>query len=229
MTLRRIAVCLLAVMAFPCILAVGLASAQTGVSYNFTPPQGSIGTIISFSGSGCLPDNNPDRADGRFETYITVSENQEKFGAVGEFASNPNGSFSGSATVRSNATPGLYHTRVVCGSSKYSGADFRVIGATTTTVATSTTVVSTPTTASVSTTVAPPTAPPATTSTVVRPTSVVDASIPTPRPQLAYTGFSWKPVFLALFLVSLGVWLLLAQSGGFGPITGLLEAVLRRH
>ena len=56
--LRVITSCLL--VGVVSTLAAGPVQAQA-VSYSFSPSSGPAGTTISFEGSGCLPDDNPDR------------------------------------------------------------------------------------------------------------------------------------------------------------------------
>ncbi len=112
------------------VFVAGPARAQQSVTYSFSPSSGSAGTTISFDGTGCPPDDNPDRSDGRFEVFATTGAgvNSGSLLTAGSFHSNDDGSFSGEAerAIPDAAALGEHQTQVVCGSGRSVGGIFEV-------------------------------------------------------------------------------------------------------
>jgi Cu/Zn superoxide dismutase len=92
-------------------LAVPAAREASAVAtYTLFPTSGPPGTVITFTGTGCLPRSGPDG------TFVLATNPAGAFTDQPQviFESGPDGSFSGSITVPSGTPPGTYGTGIGC-------------------------------------------------------------------------------------------------------------------
>lgn len=192
MGLRRIAAIGLVAFGLSLFLA-GPAPAQSSVSYTISPLQGPAGTIVSFNGTGCPQETDPNvtRAEVRFEVFAAIGAgvSQGSFIAFGGAQSNPDGSFSGTTTISANAEVGVHQTQIVCTGGRLQGALFTVTALqNSTTTSSSTTTTAAPPASSTSTTVIPDTVPDVTTTTVAaQPTATTAPSATSTVPSTTST------------------------------------------
>jgi Cu-Zn family superoxide dismutase len=100
----------LSVLAAAALLLPAAPGASAAASFSISPASGPPGTVISFTGTGCLPRSGPDG------TFVFAGLPQGSFADQPQvnFESGPDGSFSGTIVVPAAQAPGTYGTGLGC-------------------------------------------------------------------------------------------------------------------